>query len=83
MTNEALLKAPCGKYKSRRGVPFTKQTLADHTSNCPQCNQNRIILDPNDFIGNENSLIKDFDFDDEPDGAYWALNAELNGDLDD
>lgn len=82
-TNSPLLKSPCGKLKNSRNKPFTKQTLRDHASNCPQCNQNRIVIDPHDFYGNEDGPFNDLDLSDESDGVYLGLMSELNGDLDD
>lgn len=79
MTTDALLQAPCGKFKNSRRRPFTKQTLRDHINNCPQCKQNRIIIDPNDFIGNEDNPINDMDTSDMSDGEFLAISSWLYG----
>jgi hypothetical protein len=82
-TSKPPLRSPCGKFKSNRGIPFTEQTLHDHLYNCPQCKRDHVWVNPHDFYGNEGEPIDDFDTSDMPDGAYFALRAELNGDLDD
>ena len=68
------MKALCGRYKSKKGKPFTKETLKEHQRQCPAC---RAFLEddfPNEIDLSLTDLIAG---DDLSDGAYWALAHEL------
>ena len=70
------LKSWCGRIRSTKGKPFTRETLTQHHKTCLRCDRihrkelEDAGLDPDiyDMIG-----------DDVPDGAFWAMYEEMGG----
>lgn len=79
-----ILTTKCGRTVSTKGKPFTHATLRQHEQDCPQCNPGARKVHRRRHDPKEDGLdddILDMIDDDLPDGAYWAMYNELEGNI--
>jgi len=67
------MKSRCGKTKSNSGRVFDEQSLRDHEIGCRDCWSIKWQEQGLDINGR---IKPEYENDDEPDGAYWAMKLE-------